>query len=126
MAQISDTSAGPGAPTAVAKPRVRPTFSQCVKAIRRAAGDKRRYTELSLHGEIKFKFSEKRVYDNAYWHLSRIAPINFEQFAYDEMRMEIMLYWRTCAYCGNRRDEHAPAGGQCLFAATKFKERTDG
>lgn len=105
----------------------RPTFNECVKAIRKAAGDKRKFEERPNPENIVFKFpvEEIRRFNNAFNALARLNPVFGEQYTHDEMRREITISRRLCVHCKQKHSEHQPAGGQCLFAATNYEERTD-
>jgi hypothetical protein len=103
----------------------RPTFSECVKAIRQGAGDKRRFTEEIGPDEIKFKFSlaERTRYNRAFNELAKLNPVYGEQYLYDEQRYQIIIHRRACVHCKQPLSTHVK--GQCLFQATKYKETTD-
>lgn len=105
---------------------MRPQFSDCIRAIRGAAGDRRRYVETKKDGEVTFLFVGNRQYEDVLSALYQLLPVPHEQFSADFNHGEITISYRTCAHCNQRRSDHVPAGGQCLFASTKYRERTDG
>jgi hypothetical protein len=104
----------------------RPTFTDCVKRIRKYIGAKTNAVELHHPDALEFRFDRSRRYDAAYRALLQLNPIYAEQYLCSDSRRSITIYRRTCAHCGQKHDEHQPAGGQCLFMATYFTERTDG
>lgn len=108
-----------------AKPR--PTFSACVRAIRGAAGDKRKFHECPESDGLSFRFpyDARRLYDKAFDALSRLNPVFGEQYTHSENRLEITISRRACAHCKMLYSEHQPAGGQCLFHSTSYTERID-
>lgn len=103
----------------------RPTFSDCVRAIRGAVGDKRKFAERTESDQIAFIFAyDDRRYNKAFNTLAKLNPIYGEQYTYNESRREIVVMRRPCAHCKMRYSEHQPVGGQCLFHSTKYEERT--
>jgi len=104
----------------------RPTFHECVKAVRRVSGDKRTYQETRETDGMTFQFSEHEQYMRALEAVFHLNPHDFEQVMYFEPRHQVSIAWLTCAHCSQPRKDHAPPGGQCLFASTRYKERTDG
>ena len=110
-------------------PKGRPSFRDLVKAIRRAGGDKRSCIErrgVMSENDLTFKFNDYRQYKAALTAALQPMPIGFEQFVNDDKRMELTVSLRSCAHCGLKQEEHVPPHKQCLFAATRFKERNDG
>lgn len=103
----------------------RPTFYECVTVLRKAAGDKRGYDELRGDGVMTFRFREPTRYWRACQALTRLRPLAWEQYSLYDARYEIALSLRACAHCRKVWAEHVPPGGQCLFASTRYKERTD-
>jgi len=104
----------------------RPSFSACVKAVRKASGDKRTYVERLVHtpAQIIFKYTHRQQYRRASAALHKLNPVMFEQFTADDNRLELTVSRRCCVHCGHPFHAHVPMKMQCLFASTRYGEKT--
>lgn len=103
----------------------RPSFSACVKAVRKASGDKRTYVERVMHtpAQIIFKYTSWQQYRRASAALHKLNPSMFEQFTADDQRLEITVSRRCCMHCGHPFHAHVSMKMQCLFASTRYSEK---
>lgn len=104
----------------------RPSFSACVRAVRRASGDKRTYIERVMHtpAQIIFKYKSWEQYQQASAALHKLNPAKFEQFIDDDTHLELIVSRRCCVHCGHPFHAHVPMKMQCLFAPTRYSEKT--
>jgi len=104
----------------------RPSFSACLRAVRRASGDRSTYVERVMHTPAQniFKYTSWEQYRRASAALLKLSPRMFEQFTTDDERLEIVVSRRCCVNCGYPFHTHIPTKMQCLFASTRFSEKT--
>ena len=106
--------------------KLRPSFSACIRAVRGASRDKGTCVErvMQTPAQIIFKYTSGEQYRRASASLHKLNPVMFEQFTADDERLEITVSRRCCLHCGGPYHTHIPPKQQCLFASTRYKEKT--